>query len=312
MTFNGHLQEFDGKHVQSFEADSQLADLESTAWRIGMSYDDEDENAIVEQLSRILADPAADRLQSLVIGPWFSEEPDVPADIIVDALIAASGQLASLTSICLGDIIYEECEVSWIEQTDLSALLAAYPRLERFHVRGSEGLGFSELNHDALRSLRIECGGLDKNVLSQISAAALPSLGSLDIYLGTSNYGWNGTIEDVRTFLQTDFPKLTHLGLMNSEIQDDVTQAILESPLMGQLKTLDLSKGVLTNPGGQALLQSDAVKQLERLRIVYHFLPDDVVEQLQDLPVATEIDRANATESDWGDGEIHRYVAVGE
>ncbi len=56
----------------------------------------------------------------------------------------------------MGDITYEECEVSWINQADMSPLLAAYPQLEVFRVRGGTGLAFSKIKHAHLTELGVE------------------------------------------------------------------------------------------------------------------------------------------------------------
>ncbi|MFN8512832.1 MAG: hypothetical protein U0841_09645 [Chloroflexia bacterium] len=65
-----------------------------------------------------------------------------------------------LTALFFGDIIVEESEISWIEQTDVSPLLAAFPQLEIFGVRGGNGLSFGQLRHDVLQTLIVETGGL--------------------------------------------------------------------------------------------------------------------------------------------------------
>ena len=41
----------------------------------------------------------------------------------------------------LGDILSEECEISWLYQADLTELLAAFPNLEHFRSRGGRDLG---------------------------------------------------------------------------------------------------------------------------------------------------------------------------
>ncbi len=60
----------------------------------------------------------------------------------------------------------------------------------------------------------------------------------------------DGSISTVRPLLsQSRFPRLKHLGLKNSEIQDDIVSAILNSDLLEQLagKQLDVSENYLSD-----------------------------------------------------------------
>src|SRR4051812_43476346 len=100
---------------------------------------------------------------------------------VIEPLIAARGRLPNLRSLFLGDITSEECEISWINQGDVTPLLAAYPLLEEFRVRGVEQLSFAGLRHANLRSLAIESGGLPACVLEEVWAADLPELEHLEL-----------------------------------------------------------------------------------------------------------------------------------
>ncbi len=51
------------------------------------------------------------------------------------------------------------------------------------------------------------------------------------------------------------FPELTELGITDSEIQDELTEVVLDSKFMEQITTLDLSNGTLTDKGGALLLE---------------------------------------------------------
>src|SRR5260370_17287755 len=91
---------------------------------------------------------------------WSTEVMETgEAEAVVEALAAAREKLPKLRVLFMGDIIREENEVSWIEQTDVSPLLEAYPELEYFGVRGGNGLHLGDIRHEHLRSLVIEtCG----------------------------------------------------------------------------------------------------------------------------------------------------------
>ena len=75
----------------------------------------------------------------------------------MEALINARGRLTGLRGLFLGDIPYEDCEISWINQTDLTPLFAAFPRLEHFRSRGGEGLAGSSIH--GCRGTRSGAGG---------------------------------------------------------------------------------------------------------------------------------------------------------
>ncbi len=252
--FGEHATEFAGKKVVDFHMGEPLTNPQSTAYRLRVDYDDE--NTAIDLFDAMLEDPAVDQLSALVIGAWSGEDmyERTPAEIM-EAIIAAADQLASLRGLFLGDIISEENEVSWIHQTDLSPLWATFPRLEYLQVRGSEGLSLGKVEHGRLKSLVIECGGLPKNVLAEVTAAKLPALEHLELYLGTDRYGWDGTIDDVRPLLATDnFPKLRYLGLRDSQIADEVVAAVVTSPMLKRISALDLSLGTLGDEGGRACL----------------------------------------------------------
>jgi hypothetical protein len=304
MSFD-NAERFAGKPVVDFERGASLTNLETTACRLRVDYDDE--HTVLDLLTELLEDPSVDRLRTLVIGAWMGDDVDQSSAEIVETLVAAAPQLPSLTALFLGDIAMEECEVSWINQSDLSPLWAAFPHLEHFQVRGSNGLQLGLLKHDHLKQLVIESGGLPRQVLHAVAAATLPSLEHLELYLGTGGYGWDGSIDDVRPLLAPDlFPKLKYLGLRDSEIADEVAKAVTESPILGQLEVLDLSLGTLGDQGGHALLQCQDILHLKKLDLHHHYMSSSLVQQFKKL--AIKVDLSDQQSED----EYGRYVAVGE
>jgi hypothetical protein len=144
-------------------------------------------------------------------------------------------------------------------------------------------------------------------VLHQIATAKLPALEHLQVFLGSDDYGWDGSLDDVRPLFQEGlFPKLTYLGLCDSEIADDLAKAVVDAPVLKQLKVLDLSQGTLGDEGGRALLACEAIRQLEKLDLHHHYMSDDVMQQFQALPIEVDVSEQE-DEDDYG-----RYVAVGE
>ena len=283
-----------------------LRDLDKRVYRVGIGYDDADED-FTTRLDALLADPRVGDLRGLVIGSWFSEVCEDGPTELVERLVANAAKLTSLKGLFIGDIVQEECEISWLHQTDLSPLLHAFPNLEVFYVRGGEGLRFTDLSHANLRTLVVQAGGLPREVVRDIGAANLPELRVLTLWLGTDDYGGDTKPGDLAGILAGDrFPKLEHLGLQDSVIQDAVTIAVTKSTLLARIKGLDLSMGTLTDAGGQALLGCTAVRGLSHLNLRHHYLSADMVKKIKALGV--EVNTADRQEPD----EDYRYVEVAE
>ena len=201
--------------------------------------------------------------------------------------------------------------MSWINQGDVSPLWAAFPKLEHFRIRGSNGLNLGALEHANLKSLVIECGGLPVSVIHEITASTLPALEHLELYLGTDSYGWDGSVADLQPILSGNlFPKLTYLGLRNAEIADDVAAAVAQAAIVERIKVLDLSLGALTDTGAKALLESSAILKLEKLDLHHHFMSSEVAAQLKALPIDVDVSE-QLQEDRYGD-DVYRYIAVSE
>ena len=230
---------------------------------------------------------------------------------VVEALVAARDRLPKLRAIFFGDIIGEECEISWIRQSDVSPLFTAYPQLEHFCVRGAEGLSLGSLKHGRLKSLIIQSGGLGANVVREVAAADLPELEHLELWLGEENYGGDATVADLTPILDGGlFPKLRRLGLRDSQIADQIALAVATAPVVERIRVLDLSLGALTDEGAAALLGSPAIARLEKLDVHHHYCSEEMTAKLQSLGV--EVDASEREEPDVYGDEVWRYVSVGE
>jgi hypothetical protein len=310
-----HATEFASLPIQDWTPESGVTDPTGSAWRVSVSdlpWEEVERGpaAWVERFDRFLRDPAVGNLRALVVGFWggYGEE---TSQEIVQALIAARNRLSSLTAIFLGDIVSEENEISWINQCDVSPLLAAYPRLQHFRVRGSNALSFGVFEHATLRELAVESGGLSREIVRQIFSSDLPALEHLELWLGDAGYGADVTVEDLAPlFTGQLFPRLLHLGLRDSEIADEVAAVLAHSPLMERLKALDLSLGTLGDAGAGALLGSPHLSNLERLDVHHHFCSPEVVQQLERS--IAQVDASDPQEPHEWNGEPSRFVAVSE
>ncbi|WP_458121422.1 STM4015 family protein [Paenibacillus sp. Z6-24] len=270
--------------------------------KLSLDFDAYEDGATLTPLIEQLAqDPEKSQaLTSLVIGDWGGAYEESP-DGFLPALIEASGRFPNLRKLFIGDMSYEECEVSWINQTNLGPLLAAYPQLESFTIKGSTGLELEPLERARLQKLIIICGGLPSTVLQSIHKAKLPELRKLELYLGVENYGFDGDLEqDILPFLYNNpFPKLTSLGLKDSELQDEIAIAAASAPILQQLEELDLSEGTLSDKGAEALLNSEAVRGLKHLNLNYHYMSDAMVLQWRSSGVNVSLDEQQDLDDEW-------------
>ena len=187
----------------------------------------------------------------------------------------------------------------------------ALPALEELRIRGGEGLSLGQISHQCLRTLVIQTGGLPVSVLHEIAAADLPQLEHLQLWLGEDNYGWDGSAEDIKGLIEPGkFPRLTYLGLCNSEIANDIAMVVAQAPLLEQLSILDLSMGSLGDQGAHALAESELVKTLVLLDISHHYVSDEGLAALNKLGI--QVNATHRQKEDADDDEVYRYIAVSE
>ena len=277
--------------------------------RLSVGYDEAEEGkTLKEKVEAFLESAQAAEVESIVIGTWEEPYENCPQEAL-DSLIANSNQLPQLKELFVGDMDSEDCEISWIKQADYTSLFAAFPSLERLHIKGSTDLTLSTLplQHQHLKALTIECGGLPKSIIETIATAQLPELEYLQLYIGVDEYGFDGALDDLRPFMQRGlFTKLKHLGLVDSEIANEIAIEIANAPVLAQLETLDLSMGTLSDEGGQALLNSKAIAGLQKLDLHYHYLSNDLVKEFKKMSIMVDVSDQQDIEDEW------RYPAVTE
>lgn len=291
---------FAGRTVEDYKA-GQTGDK---IYRFRSDYENDQFEA---HLKEFLSSDQASQAIALVIGAWSAEEMyDTDPKEVIAILKEYKDTLSQLKALYLGDVVSEENEMSWIQQTDISPLFEIFPNLEYLRSRGSQGLQLTNPSHEKLRALAIESGGLDISVLRSVSTGHFPELEHLELWLGIEDYQGNCTVQDLQPILSgTVFPKLKYLGIRNYQYIDEVCSVIVSAPVLQRLEVLDLSLGILTDVGAKALLKLPTDTKLQRLILNYHFISDELVEQLKALPFEVEIGDLQ-TEDEW------RYVAVGE
>ena len=258
-------------------------------------------DAMAALVEALLARPEAANLEAIVFGLW-----DAPPTDFIEGLIASRSRLQALKALFFGDITFEENEISWIQNGDLSRLWPAFPRLRELRVRGGNGLVLGKMDLPELTSLIIESGGLPREVVADALAAKLPSLTHLELWLGTEDYGATSDEKQFEGLTLPNMPALKTLALRDCDYADKLASVIAKASVIERLHKLDLSLGTLGDEGVKALLNSTSVALLAELDLHHHYIGDDNVRKLNALGPKVNLDDAK------DDGECGRFVAIGE
>ncbi len=288
-----------------------MAAEKTKTYTIGYEDYDSGEKSAENLVADILADPEFPALTELVIGDWGGAWED-DCQAVLDGIVEHAEQFSHIQRLFVGDMDYEQCEVSWIMQGDYSKLWAALPDLKSLTIKGSTELRLGEVCHEGLEELTIICGGLGSDVIRSVQNAKLPNLKKLLLYIGIEDYGFDGNADTIKELLEkADFPNLSYLGITDSEIQDELVRVVLDSKFMGQIETLDLSLGTLTDQGGALLLEAlPKWPNVKTLDVHYHYLSDDMAKKLCSLPITVDV--SEAEEPDVYDGTVYMNAMLTE
>lgn len=310
MSRYDHMSTFGGKPVVLFESGMKI-DPEK-CYRIAWSWDRED-FSFQEMVAEFVGADAAAEVTALVTGAYSEEMYEENMNTVLEPLVAAAGQFPGLTHLFIGDIISEENEISWIQQSDLSPLWTAFPRLRTLGMRGGNGLTLGTIVHDQLQALIIETGGLSRSVIAEIAAAKLPELQHLEIWTGSNEYGADSTIDDVKPLFERSlFPKLKTLAIRNCEYADQLPALAATSSILGQLDVLDFSMGAMSDAGADLLLANrQAFASLKKLDLSENMLTAKKLAELKSMPCPV-VDAQQREGWVSRDGSVRRYPAVGE
>lgn len=306
MVISAYNDQFFGRKVVDFSMGDSITASSDVVYRLYQEYESKESQQ--ELLNDFLGkvDPAT--LEALLIGAWSEAQDDSPRGYL-DALIARRAELPALKALFIGDMTYEDCEISWIIQTGYNDLLDAFPELHVLRVRGSTQLQLKPFTHNVLQSLSIETGGLPSEIVKAIAASDLPALNYLELWLGDENYGFDGDIQTYAGLLNAIRPERLHtLALRNAMISDDLAVHIAQQPWLGQLHTLDLSMGTIGDIGAKALLESPHLAGLKKLDLSHHYISPEWQAKLKALPLEVVLNDEQDIEET--DGE--RYVEVSE
>lgn len=256
-----------------------------------------------EYFKTLMKTGSARFLRELTIGLFDSEDGTVEYGDLVRTM-AKLGLPETLRELAFTCADYQ---ISWAELGDLGPLFPQLGKLESLQIQMGS-MGFSKMKLPRLKRLEVVTGGFTKKNMKAVSEAAWPDLETLILYFGDENYGANCTVTDLAAvFDGKNFPKVKHLGLCNSEFADDIAKALPESKILEQLETLDLSKGMMSDEGAEALLASaDAFKHLASITLSQNYISDAAAKKLEKL--AKKVDVSDQDDPD----EEYRSVQVSE
>ncbi len=272
-----------------------------------LEYDEQEEGiTLVQKLKEYFEENNTYEQESITIGYWEEAWEESPKSVI-NYMIENKSKFPNLKKIYLGDMTYEECEVSWIIHTDVAPLLNEFD-LEVLTIKGANGLRLSDVKNDTLKKLTIISGGIGRDLLQDILKAEFPDLEHLELYIGVGDYGFDGDISSLEPFMKRDnFPNLKYLGLKNSEIQDEICEKILYSDIINDLEVLDLSFGTLSDKSAKLILENThKLSHLKKLDLTYNYISNGLIEEVtkafSNLSTQLLIDRHKAEideEDDW-------------
>jgi predicted DNA-binding WGR domain protein len=135
-----------------------------------------------------------------------------------------------------------------------------------------------------------------------------------EIWFGRGQYNGEGHAGHLTPiYAATGLPALRHLGICNCEFSLSAIEGLLASPLLPQLRSLDLSSGIIAVRELEVLLaNADKLGHLTSIDVSENYLDEPQVRQLQRaLPnvVSTE---QRELDQDEEDDDDYRYAALGE
>ncbi len=252
----------------------------------------------------VFALPSSKFLQALTLGHFAHE-----GSSEFDRLYREMRPRRSLRTLFIGATEREQTEVSWTSAGDIARVAELFPDLHDLKLRiGS--MNFDGARFPQLRRLVIESGGTSKESVRAIAAHASPHLEYLELWLGSSQYNGDSTVDDLASLFGGEkVPALRSLGLRNCEYTDAIAGALAMSPLLPRIRELDLSKGLLSAEGVATIVRHrDRFAHLAKLDVSESYLDDDSLAALRAIVPNLVAEDMRDPDDDPDD----RYVSLGE
>lgn len=294
-----------------------------TSWRHGFAVAaaikrEQDPEAVVgkvaELTSQFLSGPLAHYVEALRFGlAGFSNNNDWGPTL--DAVIG-SRVGPQIRSLRFDDYSSEDSEISWTPFGDFSHAWPELARLEELVIRSGAGGELGTIVLPALKKFVRISGGLKGVEIDAICNATWPALEHLEMWFGASQYGAEGDVTRIRPILDgVGLPKLRHLGIVNCEFVDSAIEPLAGSKLLPQLRTLDLSSGIMAARATKTLIEhAAAFRHLDAIELDRNLLvPSEVAQLKKALPnVKIGKQRERDDDEDADPEDDYRYVALGE
>jgi hypothetical protein len=259
------------------------------------------------ELLRLLGHSQAKYIEAIKCEINYKEKSSQTAfKAITNTLVNASALLTNLQALLIGDIENIEnikYRDSKMKVWSIHPLLKAYPNLELLHIRGrmleedilkhhvkilqvrnsqnNSTLPIKSFKHESLRTLIVDADGISDENLTKVCQLDLPSLEYFELWLDRSDFS-NINIDSLTPMLSGEsFPNLAYLAIRKCGNMSEVAKAIVNSPIIENLKILELTDGNLSN--GDVLLKSPAVNRLHTLDVSGNRLHKNTIEQLSEL-----------------------------
>jgi hypothetical protein len=240
------------------------------------------DSAMVRALRRVLAHPAGRLVRVLMLGVPPSRDIGWDVDYSFDSIIPVivkAGPLPLLHTIDMSQHAGHMPQDCRRRIGDLRKLWAAAPRLRELCLLGDLGHGgvpiaLGAIKAPYLETFEFQSIGLDGSVPIDLGKAALPALQHAELLFGSPKYGNTCSVRALGKILAgKGLPKLTYLGLKNSEWERELIAAVARSAILPRLHTLDLGMGILHTEGAEALLAHAAkFRHLEKLDLDDNYL----------------------------------------
>jgi hypothetical protein len=213
--------------------------------------------------------------------------------VLVPQVIDEAGRHAwarGLRTLDIGDVRSDPDPAYYASDYDAGALgrpiTSAFPNLTSLTIRA----GFKESNDASslaglelprLKTLAIIAGWFGDGRLDQLATMVVPALERLELWIDGGPRDLAGP-RRLREVLDSGrFAKVRHLALVNSPHANELATTIPVWSLAERLKTLDLSKGTLTDGGARALLGANQLPALQRLVIDECYVSPDTIRALE-------------------------------
>ncbi|BAY74521.1 leucine rich repeat variant [Nostoc linckia NIES-25] len=226
----------------------------------------------------------------------------------VQTIINARKSLPHLRALLIGDYeatYNEKYRKSRVNVSNIYPLLKSYPNLQLLHIRGrmvnedilkpelqilqiqnsqkNSTISIKLLKPESLKTLIVDADGICDDNLAKVCNLNLPSLEYFELWLSRSDL-ININMDSLAPVLSVEsFPNLAYLAIRKCGNMSEVAKAIVNSPIMKNLKILELTDGNISSGGAIALLKSSAVNRLHTLNVSGNRLHKNTIEQLSNL-----------------------------